>query len=221
MLSEYTGLVKITYFSCSWKFGNPGVLGEVHKVEDCIIIEQKGTLLILEAFCCCYCLLVKWNYKPQSARWPTEVQQAMFQSLPSISNLLIENVPFVCHPGPGNPSVWFDWHTELFLIFIFIVIIPIFTQTRPQSHREFILSPQRGTLNSARKGKLYGRFCKKKIWPVRMAYEIFFNLTWFNVKPARVQTKSTKSYPNSTIQPQSLYRGYMSFSPMTVDTLHF
>lgn len=54
-----------------------------------------------------------------------------------------------------------------------------------------------------------------------MAYEIFFNLTWFNVKPARVQTKSTKSYPNSTIQPQSLYRGYMSFSPMTVDTLHF
>lgn len=44
-----------------------------------------------------------------------------------------------------------------------------------------------------------------------MAYENFFNLTQFNVKPARGQTKSTKSYPNSTIQPQSLYRGVCMF----------
>lgn len=34
---------------------------------------------------------------------------------------------------------------------------------------------------------------------VTMAHENFFNPIHFNAKPARVQTKSIKSYPNSTI----------------------
>lgn len=39
-----------------------------------------------------------------------------------------------------------------------------------------------------------------------MTYDNFLNLIQFNVKIVRVQTESTKLYPNSTTQSQRFYR---------------
>lgn len=72
-------------------------------------------------------------------------------------------------------------------------------------------------LNSTWRKSDHGRFCQKyglEEWP----YKNFFkNLIQFNVKLARVQTKSTKANPNSIIPSQSLYRRVFEFSLMTIN----
>lgn len=62
ILSKYTGLVNFVFMFLTVWYPWGSWWGSV---EDRITIEQKGTLLILEALCCCYCLLVKCTHKAQ------------------------------------------------------------------------------------------------------------------------------------------------------------
>lgn len=62
ILSKYTGLVNFVFMFLTVWYPWGSWWGSVR---DHIIIDQKGTLLILEALCCCDCLLVKCTHKPQ------------------------------------------------------------------------------------------------------------------------------------------------------------
>ena len=85
--------------------------------------------------------------------------------------------------------------SDFYLLFIFIVTIH--SLPKPEHDlTEFILSSHWGYTKLNLKEK-YWKILQKKTWPVRMAHKNFFNLIQFNVKPASIQTKSVKSYPNS------------------------